>query len=102
VSKNVVHADAALAAGAQHVFRVDAKGRLHLGDNVIRPGDGQVDLVEDWHDGQVAFDGEVGVGDGLGLDALEGVHEEDDALAGGEAARDLVVEIDVAGRVDEV
>ena len=44
----------------------------------------------------------IGVGDGLGLHALEGVDQQDDALAGGQAARHLVVEIDVAGRVDQV
>ena len=25
---------------AQHVLRLDAEGGLHLGDNVVRPGDG--------------------------------------------------------------
>ena len=49
-----------------------------------------------------ALHGQEGVGDGLGLHALEGIDEQDDALAGGEAARDFVVEIDVAGRVDQV
>ena len=47
-------------------------------------------------------EGEVDVGERLGLDALGGVDDEDGALAGLEAAADLVAEVDVAGRVDEV
>ena len=45
---------------------------------------------------------EVDVGERLRLDALRGVDDEDRALAGLEAAADLVGEVDVAGRVDEV
>ena len=45
---------------------------------------------------------EVDVGERLGLDALRGVDDEDRALAGLEAAADLVAEVDVAGRVDQV
>ena len=47
-------------------------------------------------------DREVHVGQRLGLDALGGVDDEDGALAGLEAAADLVAEVDVARRVDEV
>src|SRR5262249_44714102 len=79
-----------------------AQRRLHLGDDVVGPGDRQVDLVEHRHDGQFALHRQVGVGDCLGLYALEGIDEQNDALAGGEAARYLVTEIDVAGCVDEV
>ena len=42
------------------------------------------------------------VGQRLGLDALGRVDDEDRALAGLEAVADLVGEVDVAGRVDEV
>src|SRR3954463_8643523 len=45
---------------------------------------------------------EVGVRERLGLDALRRVHDEERALARGEAAADLVGEVHVAGRVDEV
>ena len=38
----------------------------------------------------------------LRLDALRGVHHQDRALAGGERARHLVGEVDVARRVDQV
>ena len=46
--------------------------------------------------------GEMDVGEGLRLDALGGVDDEDRALAGLQAVADLVGEVDVAGRVDEV
>ena len=62
----------------------------------------QVDLVQHRDDGQVVLHRQEGVGDGLGLHALEGIDEQDRPLAGGEAARHLVAEIDVAGRVDQV
>ena len=74
-AQHLVHADAALAAGAQHVLRIDAEGRFHFGDHFVRPGDGQIDLVQHRHDGQVGFDGEISIGDGLGLHALESVHQ---------------------------
>ena len=45
---------------------------------------------------------QVGVGQGLGLDPLRGVDHQDHALARGERRRDLVAEVDVAGRVDQV
>ena len=48
------------------------------------------------------LDGQEGVGDGLRLDALGGVDQQDRPFAGGQAPRDLVVEVDVAGRVDQV
>ena len=46
--------------------------------------------------------GEIGVAQGLGLDALGGVHHQHHALAGGQGPGDLVVEVHVAGGVDEV
>ena len=48
------------------------------------------------------INGKVDVGERLGLDALGRVHHQDCALAGGQAPRDLVGEIDMAGRIDQV
>ena len=42
------------------------------------------------------------VGERLGLDALRRIDDEDRALAGLQAVADLVGEVDMAGRVDEV
>ena len=63
---------------------------------------GQVDLVEHRDELEPGLDRRVGVGDGLRLDALGGVDDQQGALARREAARDLVGEVDVAGRVDQV
>ncbi len=65
-------------------------------------GSGQVDLVDHGDQLEPVLDRQVGVGDGLRLDPLGGVDDQERALAGGEAARDLVGEVDVAGGVDQV
>ena len=65
-------------------------------------GAGQVDLVQARDQLEPGVDGQVGVRDGLGLDALGRVDDQQRALAGGERARDLVGEVDVAGRVDQL
>ena len=88
------HEDDLLARDGQHV--------LQLLDDHVGLGRGQVDLVDDRHDDQALREGQVDVGERLGLDALGGVDDEDGALAGLQAAADLVGEVDVAGRVDEV
>ena len=62
----------------------------------------QVDLVDDGDDLEVVLDREVGVGERLRLDPLRGVDDEDGALARLERARDLVREVHVPRRVDEV
>ena len=72
-----------------------------LGD-ALGLGAGQVDLVQARDQLEPGLDREVGVGQRLGLDALRGVDDEQRALARGQRARDLVGEVDVPGRVDEV
>ena len=65
-------------------------------------GGRQVDLVERGDDLEVVLERQVAVGQRLRLDPLGGVDHEHDALAGGERPADLVAEVDVAGRVDQV
>ena len=65
-------------------------------------GGGQVDLVEGGHDHEPGVARQVEVRERLGLEALRGVDQQDRALAGLERPRDLVGEVDVAGRVDQV
>ena len=62
----------------------------------LRIGVGQVDLVDDGDDRQILLERQVDVGHRLRLDALGGVDDEQRAFAGGEAAADLVGEVDVA------
>ena len=65
-------------------------------------GGRQVDLVEDRHDLVAGVERVVDVGERLRLDALAGVDHQQRALAGGERARHLIGEVDVAGRVHQV
>ena len=75
---------------------------LDLGRHPVGLGGRQVDLVEGGDDREVVLDGQVAVGQRLGLDALGGVDQQDDALAGGQRPGHLVAEVDVAGGVDQV
>ena len=75
---------------------------LHLLLGFGRVGGGQVDLVEHRQDLQVVLQSQVGVGQGLGLHALGGVHHQHRALTGGQGAGHLVVEVHMARGVDEV
>ena len=91
-----------LGADHQRVLAVEADDVLHLVEGLLDVGRGEVDLVDDRDEDEVVLEGEVGVGQGLGLDALGGVDDQDGAVAGRKAPRDLVGEIHVAGRVDEI
>ena len=100
--QDLLDADAGLGRGEDGVVGVDADHVLDLLLDPLGVGRGQVDLVDDRQDRQVVVDRQVGVGQGLRLDALRGVDDQEGPFAGGEAARDLVGEVDVAGGVDQV
>ena len=63
---------------------------------------GQVDLIDDGQDLEIVVDGQIHVGQGLGFDALGGVHHQHRPLAGLQRPGDLVGEVHVARGVDEV
>ena len=65
-------------------------------------GAGQIDLVDHRHDFEPVVQRHVNVGERLRLDPLARVDHQQRAFAGGQAARDLVGEIDVAGSIDQV
>jgi small subunit ribosomal protein S20 len=65
-------------------------------------GGRQIDLVDHRDDGETGVTCQVVVGEGLRLQPLRGVDQQDRPLAGCQAPRDLVGEIDVSGRVDQV
>ena len=95
-------AGAVLGRDEQHLLARDGEDVLELLDDDVRLGRRQVDLVDDRDDHESLGEREVDVGQRLGLDALCGVDDEDRALARLQAAADLVAEVDVAGRVDQV
>ena len=62
----------------------------------------QIDLVDDGNNFEAVIDGEIGVGEGWGFNALRSVDYQQSAFAGSEGARNFVGKIDVAGRVDQI
>ena len=100
--EQVLDALARLGGHPHDLGRVDADDRGDLARVPLGLRRGQVDLVQHRDDLQVSVERQVEVGERLRLDALRRVHQQDGALAGGEAPRYLVAEVDVARRVDEV
>jgi len=91
-----------LRRDGHRVVRGDADDLLELRLRALDVGGGEVDLVDHGQDLEAVLDGQVGVLYRLGLDPLRRVHDQQHALAGAQGARDLVVEVDVSGCVDEV
>jgi hypothetical protein len=102
VLQHGVDVDAHFGGDLRGVHGGQADDVLDLVLGLLGVGGGQIDLVDDGQDLQVVLHGQVGVGQGLGLHTLGGVHHQHRALAGGQGAGDLVVEVHVARRVDEV
>ena len=100
--EELLDALARLRGDIDAVLRGEAEDLLDLHRHAVRVGSGEVDLVDDGDQRQVARDREVGVRDGLRLDTLRRVDDEHGAFARLERARDLVGEVHMAGRVDEV
>ena len=100
--EHVVDAGALLGAHQQRVARVEPDNLLDLLANALGLRGGQIDFVDYGDDFQVVVQRQVGIGERLRLHALGGVHHQQRALAGLQAARNLIGEIHVAGRIDEV
>ena len=96
------HVLAGLGRDQDRVRGVEPDHVLDLLLDLVGLGGRQIDLVEHRNDLVVVVDRLIDIGERLRLDALRGVDHQQRALAGGERAVDLVGEIDVAGRVDEV
>ena len=94
--------DARLCADARRILGGNADDVLDLRRHAVRVRGDQVDLVEHRDDLEPGVHREIRVRERLRLDALRSVDDEHRALARRERPRDLVVEVDVAGRVDQV
>ncbi len=97
-----MNVNAVFCGNLRRILRRDADDVLHLGLDLSRTGRGQVDFVDDRQDFQAGIDGQIGVGQGLGLHALGRIHHQHRALAGRQGAADLVVEVHVARGVNQV
>ncbi|OQA43229.1 MAG: hypothetical protein BWY52_01948 [Chloroflexi bacterium ADurb.Bin325] len=93
---------AILGRDAQHLLVGRAQDILDLLRHGIGRGGDQIDLVDDRDDLQVVLHRQIEVRQGLRLDPLRGVHDQHRALACVQGPADLVGEVHVAGRVDQV
>ena len=100
--EQLCHALAGLGADVQHVFGGDAQNLLDLGGPALGLSGGQVDLVESSHHFELVLNGQIAVGQRLGLDALGRVHQQDHRLAGRQGTAHLIAEVHMAGGVYEV
>ncbi len=91
-----------LRAGQDRARAVEADDVFDLAAGFLGLRAGQVDLVDDRDDLEAAVHGEVRVGQRLRLHALARIHQQQRALARGQRPRDLVREVHVARRVDQV
>ena len=96
------HAHAGFAAATEDLLGLDAQYLLHFQNHFIRPGVLQIDFIEHRNDRQVVFHRRQSIGHGLGFHALKRIDQQNGPFAAGQAPRDFVMEIDVAGRVDQV
>ena len=100
--EHLVDPGALLGADQKGFARVERQRVLDLLLRRLDVRARQVDLVDHRDDLEPVGQGELGVGERLSFDALRSVHHQQRAFAGREAARDLVGEVHVARRVDEV
>ena len=100
--EDFLDADAGLCRSEDGGTRVETDAVLDFLLDTLGLGTWQVNFVDDGHDLEVVLEREVDVRQCLRLHALCRVDNEERALARGKAARDLVVEVDVSRRVDEV
>ncbi len=100
--ENLLDAAAVLAAGEDGGVAVEADDLFELALRLVGLRRRQVDLVDDRDDFEIVLDREIGVGQRLRFDALRRVDQQQRAFARGQRSRDLVAEVDVAGRVDQV
>ena len=94
--------DAHLGGDLRGVHGGQADDVLYLLLGLQRVRGRQVDLVEHGEDLQIVLHSQISVGQGLGLHALCGVHHQNSALTGGQRPGNLVVEVHMARRVDQV
>ena len=96
------HAFTGTGRHAEDIVRVAAQQVADFVGDKVRLGRIHIYLVEYGDDLEAVVYGHIEVGDGLGLHALGGVHHQQRAFAGGDASRDFIGEVHVAGSVDEV
>ena len=100
--EDLVDALARLGRALDGVRRIEADDVLDFLFHTLGIRARQIDLVDDGDDLEIVLERHVDVRERLRLDALRRVDDEQCAFARREGARDLVCEIDMARRVNEV
>src|SRR6185437_6106044 len=96
------HPRAGTRAGQQDVFGFTPDKLDDLVPDLLDHRSVHVYLVDDRDDLQVVPDGQVQIGDGLCLNTLCRVNQKQRPLTGGQGPADLVAEVHVSRRVDQV
>ena len=102
VLKHRVDVHAVFRADLRRVLRRQTDDLLHLVLRALRVCRGEVDLIYDGEYFKVIVEREIGVGERLRLHTLRCVDYQHRALARRKRAADLVVEVDMTRRVNEV
>ena len=95
-------APARLRADVDCILCINADYVLDLRNDFLRLGRRQIDLVEYRQHFEALIDRRDAVGNTLRLDTLGRIHDEECSFAGRQRAGNLVREIHVAGRIDEI
>ena len=94
--------DARLRGNEQRIVHRNRQDVLDLARDFLHVRTGKVHLVENRHDLQLRVLRKIGVRDRLRLDALRGVDDKKRAFARAHGTADLVGEVNVTGRVQQV
>ena len=96
------HALARAGRYLEDLFRRAAQQVAHLIRHHLHLRAFHVDLVQDGNDFQPVIDGQIKVGNGLGLNALRCIHHQQGTLARSNRPGYLIRKIHVSGGIDEI
>ena len=100
--EHLFHALAGLGGDLQRIMRIESDHILDLLAYAIGLRRRQVDLVQDRHHLVIVVERLIDIGECLRLDALRRVDHEQRPFAGRQRTVDLIGEVDMARRVDQV
>ena len=84
------------------IQRRNADDILDLPFDPLRVSSRQIDFVQHRQDLQIVFQRQIGIGQGLGFDALSGIHHQNGSFTSGQRAGHLIVEVHMARGIDQV
>ena len=100
--QHVVDSDTGLGGNRDGVRGVQPDHILDLLLHAVDIGGRQIDLVQHRHDLVIGVQRQIDIGQRLRLDTLAGIDQQQRALAGRQRTADLIGEINMARRIDQV